>query len=1111
MSAPSVLTVIYPPSFQGSFWSYPSYRKGAQSLYARLQAGIDEAESILAFVAHRAELEYKHAEALATPAPMPTFTAPLFRPAGGILSEVIGSPVLGRGASTFGETTGAGTASGRGFLYNETGSSHVFRLVQNETTTAQANAHGKTARNLERLILDPFTKWSNHHKERVTSSWEHVDAALSRFERQKAEVDKLKQNYEKKCNQADEAEDDAKFAPIEDQSHDAAPPQRSVSGSSSASVSEVPQKDQDQPADPEKLKRRETLRKQFGFNDRSAASGAQVQAAASEFAGVKLPAPPSETDKLADHATPSSPGDLGGSKVTGLKRSGTIGAYLHSAVERMPTPLKVAVGGVVSGEPKHVRLRRDADNAERVYEEAVRNLDRTRCQLEEILYEHFGLVQKWESDRIRAVKSVLQSYNTALSGGVPAMSQSIERCVQLQESLNPDLELRALIRDARTGPFRPAMERFRPYYHDEISLGRSISGQSQASGWMIKNGGFGLDLVLVERLDFLEQMERDGIDAISSPGKLAALPPVLEALLGALRRAYADDQRWPNAIAAATSAAASASGDAATDASKGHSEESVLLIRSQEKRKTWIYEVPLNVTHRLRDALIAHLSPSHADMIYGKQPSGSDAASGSRLICNSMLDAYDPPVLAACIRIWMLELEKSLVPEELWDQVDSVYRAAAGQEREALEAFAAKKAAEEEPHPADAAEAEASGKGKQAAADGSLQPDLATEEKIRRGVLDDLGVVLSKLPKLHLACLDAIIGHLHQLVKETKTEESDLVYLNKVGLALGRAIIRPLSETLYTFTSRHPTLLVIDLIKYYDQIFPPLVEKKLNEHATSDTADEATGKGISSAVAGGQRKMPIRKRTKPVDQRISRSSIGSDLQEGAKRLAEQFGGRNAGPPKPPIKDETPAVPAKASTESVPETVPEEAQLTPFETPTEEVDASAALPPTAPSIDTSTLVGASEKKADNEAAPTPLSQRIIGGGGLAEVPAGAKAVEKASEEPAEEAMKSPKPPLDDEDKPLSNVARLSRQFASGGSLKTPGSGAVRGPRPAGARTARLSGNFSSGSTASSAGAGTGASKRESLDLAPSTATGEDKRDRRRSWSRTIEPSDTLVED
>ena len=785
MSAPSALTVVYPPSFQNSFWSYPSYRRGAQSLYSRLQAGIDENESILAFVAHRAELEYTHAEALATPAPAPSFSAPLFKNAGGLLQDVLSSATSP--TSPFVDGPGFGSPNARGFAHNETGASRAFRLIQAETTNAQATAHGKVARSLEGLILNPFGKWAQDHKERITNSWEHVDAALTRFERQKAEVEKLKHNYESKCRQADEAEDDARFAPVEDHLPEPSTPKRSVSaGSGPTALS--PEEKPSKPADPETLKRRETIRKQFGFGDRSAS--ASLPKPAKEFAGVKLPTPPAETDDdspIMKDQSHNSPG------ATGLKRSGTIGAYLSSAVERIPAPIKAAVGGVVSNEPRHIRLRRDADNAERVYEEAVRNLDRTRCQVEEILYEHYGLTQRWEADRIRAVKSVLVSYNQSLSAIVPGFDRSLARGLQIQDAVNPDLELRALIREARTGPFHPAIERFQPYYHDEISLGRGPAGHSEAVAWMTKNGGFGPDLALVERLDYLEKLEKgaDGASAsATATHKLGVLPPVLDALLNALERAYKDNDRWPKAPPAVPAK----EGEESSDAS-----DSSLLRLSQEKRKAWIYEVPLSVTHRLRDALIAQLSPSHADMIYGSQAPGGD---GSKLISDKMLDAYDPPVLAACIKVWLLELDKSLILEDLWDQIDAIYRAAAGQEREALEALRKKQAETKTDADVDAATGEDAEKeetkdeakdkattdtGK--AAEGPKKIDLATEERIRKGVLEDLGVVLNKLPKIHLASLDAIISHLHRLVKETKTDESDLIYLNKLGLAFGRGKI----------------------------------------------------------------------------------------------------------------------------------------------------------------------------------------------------------------------------------------------------------------------------------------------------------------------------------
>ena len=182
-------------------------------MYSKLQAGLDENESILAFVAHRAELEYSHAEALATPHPQPSFRAPLFKQAAGVLSEVL--PIDGVSGTT---------SASRGFQANTSATSRAFRMIQAETNTTHANAHGKVARHLEKSILEPFGKWAADHRDRVTQSWEHVDATLTRFERQKGEVDKLKHSYENKCRAADEAEDDARFAPIEESDPISPPP-----------------------------------------------------------------------------------------------------------------------------------------------------------------------------------------------------------------------------------------------------------------------------------------------------------------------------------------------------------------------------------------------------------------------------------------------------------------------------------------------------------------------------------------------------------------------------------------------------------------------------------------------------------------------------------------------------------------------------------------------------------------------------------------------------------------------------------------------------------------------------------------------------------------------
>jgi len=149
----SSLSVTLPPQISSSFWTFPDYRPGAVQLYLKLQSGLQDNSSILSLIRHRIQLEYSHAESLSTPAPFNTLSNPLIN-----------------------DSNNNQTAAG------------YLKIIHQETTSNQANAHNQLAANLERNILLPFGKWSEQHEGRVRSSWEHLDAALTRFARQKQEV-----------------------------------------------------------------------------------------------------------------------------------------------------------------------------------------------------------------------------------------------------------------------------------------------------------------------------------------------------------------------------------------------------------------------------------------------------------------------------------------------------------------------------------------------------------------------------------------------------------------------------------------------------------------------------------------------------------------------------------------------------------------------------------------------------------------------------------------------------------------------------------------------------------------------------------------------------------
>lgn len=55
-------------------------------------------------------------------------------------------------------------------------------------------------------------------------------------------------------------------------------------------------------------------------------------------------------------------------------------------------------------QPPYIRAREEAQEADDVYRTAVRNVDRQRLALEDRIEDSLKLLQRWEMDRLRAIK-----------------------------------------------------------------------------------------------------------------------------------------------------------------------------------------------------------------------------------------------------------------------------------------------------------------------------------------------------------------------------------------------------------------------------------------------------------------------------------------------------------------------------------------------------------------------------------------------------------------------------------------------------------------------------------------------------------------------------------
>ncbi|KAG9312988.1 hypothetical protein JVU11DRAFT_6426 [Chiua virens] len=806
-----------PLTFTNSFWTH-DYRKGLEVLYSKLEQGVVENDEIVVFIRARVNAENQFAAALLSP------------PA---------------------------TSSQAGFSRDDGASLLMtFRGLQAESA-AQGQIHRDTSKDLQTLVVEPFHVWAQGYKERLsTSKATALNNWVRYYEDAQKEVIKLKNAYLTKIRRADEAEDDAKFAPNNDLGdhyttsprlapRDVRPPQRSgtvseriaqrfkeiqrravasassVTASDAGSETTVEKEEEESPkVDKGKGKAIESSPSVIASSPppmspplpppkagvtSPKSSAAPLPPTPILVAGLSLPPPTvsalltraaaelplrpirfpligeyvdcftgSEFVEWLNKNVPGFAGNIdlaeeGARDLTEreglLRRVGEFGNQFEHAddvyyqfrskafdLEDKGTEVSAtsAKGSQITGnllrrsgdlvnvvtkalnansqnEPVHIRLRNEADDADKLYRVSVRKLDRQRLGLEERVEELLKTLQRWELERLAAVKTVLLQYQGTLANLPKAFEPTLEQSATLIASFQPDSDLTALMERYRTGPFRPVPQLYESVAHDESDV------------------VFGIDL---------RKWAEGGWSALTSgEEKNEKIPPVLSALLDSLTESYTK------------------------------------LHNDAEKRKAWIYEVPLPALHHLREALNA-VPPG--------QPFSFE-----------MLSKYDAPVLAGCIKLWALELDPPLALWEGWDEIRKLYPTV----------------------------------GSATKADGEV-----SEEQH----LQDLQMALQRLPKVHLYVLDAIVTHLRTLIISTTDEDPADIYITKLALSIGRTIIRPKIETELSIQDRHPMLLFLDLLKNYDNILPLTIARKQRE---------------------SERRIPVRKRTAPVDLRMSRAKL----------------------------------------------------------------------------------------------------------------------------------------------------------------------------------------------------------------------------------------------
>jgi hypothetical protein len=182
------------------------------------------------------------------------------------------------------------------------------------------------------------------------------------------------------------------------------------------------------------------------------------------------------------------------------------------------------------------------------------------------------------------------------------------------------------------------------------------------------------------------------------------------------------------------------------------------LEGDEARRRIWVVDVPLGATHHLRGLL-----------------------NTGKPVPPALLEKYEVPIIAAVLKLYLLELPDSLVSSHVYEIVKTIYTSTA-----------------------------------------QTASDSARVQVIQS--------TLGQLRLANIATLDAIVSHFARLIELTNADEA---YVSQLAGVLAPCILRPKQETGLSMTEKYNVRLLRDLLAHKDSIFGELKRQSSLAHSSS--------------------------------------------------------------------------------------------------------------------------------------------------------------------------------------------------------------------------------------------------------------------------------------
>jgi len=387
--------------------------------------------------------------------------------------------------------------------------------------------HSKIASNIRELVVNPFSKWCDAHALRIQTSQDELQAKIKAHDRQAEAVKKLRSHYFNKCRLVEDLEEENKLAfPGSEKEHSSPkpqsppPPPRIVLPEDETEELVVLLGDEEY--GPEQLKQLLThmletiplgeLKVPILGTYQNVSAGTDITEYIQKYLKASSVGYAEKIGQdLIDRGFLRLVGNMGSTfanssrmkyqwrtrtfQITGIPEKKKALGRATTASSQDGPPDSPIMGSITEtlqtwnplnnphpNETPAEKLKREAKEADERYRAAVRKLDLLRCNLEQSMMDHLRFLERCETDRLKAIKSVILDFSGAISNSIPSFQSQVDHMMLYQETIQPLGDLRYLLENYKTGAFVPKVTPYENYYGsvEDQTFGVDLEARARA-------------------------------------------------------------------------------------------------------------------------------------------------------------------------------------------------------------------------------------------------------------------------------------------------------------------------------------------------------------------------------------------------------------------------------------------------------------------------------------------------------------------------------------------------------------------------------------------------------------------------------------------------------